>query len=337
MDIVGIGTPCIDNLSVLDALPSPNQGARIHQFSRQGGGVTATAMVAAARLGAKAGYIGVYGTCVYGRFIAEDFVYNGVDISRCVKHEGAYSDFAHILSDLKTGGRSILYHGGTTRKLAVEDLDKEYIISAKYLHLAACGLPDTAAAEWARAAGRTVVFDAGRYSDGVQNFLPKVDVFIGSEFCFDDICAKKDFCEAVRQGEANKYKSDPAANEALCRAVSALGPEIVAFTLGEKGSIVYSKTEGYFEAPGYTVPVTDTVGAGDVYHGAFIVGMVRGMSPKECAQFSNAVSAVKIGAIGGRAGIPSYKTTMDFMETGKIDRAEIDERVAYYQHRLLFG
>ena len=47
-----------------------------------------------------------------------------------------------------------------------------------------------------------------------------------------------------------------------------MGPEIVVFTFGEKGCIGMTKG-GYFELPAYKVDVVDTVGAGDVYHGAF--------------------------------------------------------------------
>ena len=79
----------------------------------------------------------------------------------------------------------------------------------------------------------------------------------------------------------------------------------------------------------------DTVGAGDVYHGAFLFGRPRADIPY-IAQFSNAVSAIKIGAIGGRAGIPSYETTLKFMETGEIDDREIKERVEHYRRWSLY-
>jgi len=316
MDIIGIGTPCMDNLSILDVLPRPNRGAAILETSRQGGGVTATAVVASARLGAQVGYVGVGGTCMYGQAIVADFAYNGVDTSRLVIHKGACSDFAYILSDLETEGRSILYRKGTTRSLTEADLDREYITSAKLLHLENCAEASVAAASWMREAGKKVVYDASSYSDAVQAFLPHIDIFIASEFYYNDYVAN---CG----GDIEKHEKN-------CRDIADKGPEVVVFTLGDKGCVGYSNAEGYFEAPGYTVPVRDTVGAGDVFHGAFLVGLARGMSMVDCARFSNAVAAIKIGTIGGRAGIPSYETTMKFMKTGIIDRTEIDARVEYY-------
>ncbi|MCL2421581.1 MAG: carbohydrate kinase family protein [Defluviitaleaceae bacterium] len=319
MDIVGIGTPCIDMISVLDKLPSPNKGSGVKDFSRQGGGVVATALAAAAQLGASVSYIGVTGTCVHGQAIREDFLYNSVDISHSVIDEGAYSHFAYVLSDLETEGRSIVYRKGSTRELNIEDIDRKFITSTNYLHLERCDEPSATAAKWMREASKKVVYDASSYSKEIEDFLPNIDVFIASEFYYD---------------ECFQSRGDYEEN---CMAIAAQGPGVVVFTLGEKGCVGYSKEDGYFEVEGCAVPVVDTVGAGDVFHGAFLFGLSKGMPIKDIAKFSCAVSAIKIGAIGGRAGIPSYNTTIKFMETGIIDRTETEERILYYQNKWLFG
>jgi len=306
-------------ISVLDKLPTPNKGSSVKDFSRQGGGVVATALVAAARLGAKVSYIGVTGTCIHGQAIREDFLYNHVDISHSVIDEDAYSPFAYILSDLETDGRSIVYRKGSARDLDIKDMDREFITRAGFLHLERCDEPSATAARWMREASKKVVYDASYYSEEVHAFLPCIDVFIASEFYYDE-CFKG-------QG----------AYEENCKAIAACGPEVVVFTLGEKGCIGYSKEKGYFEVSGYSVPVVDTVGAGDVFHGAFLFGLSKGMPIEEIAKFSCAVSGIKIGVIGGRAGIPSYSTTVKFMETGEIDKTEIGERIQYYQNKWLYA
>ena len=317
--IVGIGTPCIDMLTILNALPTPNQGARVLEVSRQGGGPVATALVTASRLGASASFIGVSGTCIHGQAIRSDFIYNQVDISHGPIHKGATSDFAYILSDMETGGRSILYRRGTVRPIMEDDLDRDFITGAAFLHLDRYDAPRALAARWMRESGKKVVFDANGYSRETHAFLPSIDVFIASEFYYNDCFP---------------YGGD---HEANCRTIAALGPEVVVFTLGAAGCIGFSKAEGYFQVKGYDVPVYDTLGAGDVYHGAFLYGLVQGMSIRDTARFSNAVAAIKIGTIGGRAGIPSYETTLRFMETGVINTEEIQARVQYYQDKWLFG
>ena len=318
VDIVGIGRPCIDMLTVVQSLPKPNSGSGILDFSRQGGGNVATAMAAAARLGASAGFIGLSGSCIHGKALREDFEYNGVDISHSATIEGMPSDFAIILSDLETRGRSIMYKGGGIRGIEVGDLDREYIASAGFLHLEGCGEPERTAAKWMREAGKKVSFDVARHSEQIDDFTPCIDIFVASEFYYEAVF-----------GDGGDYEKN-------CKAIAGRGPEIVVFTLGEKGCVGYCKSEGFFVEEAFKVDVFDTLGAGDVYHGAFLAGLAKGMGVRESARFANAVSAVKICYIGGRAGIPSGKTAKKFMETGEIDDSEIKDRVQHYKNRWLY-
>ena len=105
------------------------------------------------------------------------------------------------------------------------------------------------------------------------------------------------------------------------------------FTFGEKGCIGMTKG-GYFELPVYKVDVVDTVGAGDVYHGAFLAGLLKGYSAEYTAKLASAVSAIKCTRIGGRAGIPDLETAQHFMETGVINYTDIDARVEFYKRGI---
>ncbi|MCL2773057.1 MAG: carbohydrate kinase family protein [Oscillospiraceae bacterium] len=320
MDIVGIGRPCIDILTVVDKLPKPDSGAGILDFSRQGGGNVATAMVAAARLGAKVGMIGVTGTCIHGKAIREDFAYNNVDISQIVTVDGAPNDFAIILSDLETKGRSILYKGGGLRQIDAGDLNKDYITSANILHLeGGPGDVEITAALWMKEAGKKVAYDVANYSERIKYFTPLIDIFIASEFYY----------KAAFGADENYEKN--------CKLVSETGPEIVVFTLGKKGCVGYSKSEGFFVEEAFKVNVFDTLGAGDVYHGAFLAGLTKGFSVRETAKFANAVSAIKICYIGGRAGIPSFEVAEKFIRTGEIDDTELRQRVDYYRNKWIYS
>jgi len=53
------------------------------------------------------------------------------------------------------------------------------------------------------------------------------------------------------------------------------------------------------------VEVVDTTGAGDVYHGAYIYGLLKGWDMKTCMRFASATSALKCRVMGARAGIPT--------------------------------
>jgi len=88
---------------------------------------------------------------------------------------------------------------------------------------------------------------------------------------------------------------------------------VVVGTLGAKGCLAV--IEGKLRVfPAYPVEAVDTTGAGDVFHGAFLVGWLRGMGLEETIRFASAVSAMKCTRIGGRAGIPSYGDALAFLE-----------------------
>ena len=71
--------------------------------------------------------------------------------------------------------------------------------------------------------------------------------------------------------------------------------------------------EGFIESPGFKVAAVDTTGAGDVFHGAFIFGVLQGWEIEKICVFSNAVAALKCRRLGGRAGIPDLGEALSFL------------------------
>jgi sugar/nucleoside kinase (ribokinase family) len=59
--------------------------------------------------------------------------------------------------------------------------------------------------------------------------------------------------------------------------------------------------------------VVDTTGAGDVFHGAFLYGLLQGWEARDILQFANAVSALKCTCLGGRTGIPRIEEVWRFL------------------------
>ncbi len=93
------------------------------------------------------------------------------------------------------------------------------------------------------------------------------------------------------------------------------GPEAAVVTLGERGCAALTGS-GLLEVPGFEVDAVDTTGAGDVFHGAFIFGVLEGWDIERICIFSNAVAALKCRRLGGRAGIPNLQEALNFL--GKI-------------------
>ena len=86
-------------------------------------------------------------------------------------------------------------------------------------------------------------------------------------------------------------------------------------TLGRDGALVYA--EGRFiYSPGFVVETVDTTGAGDVFHGAFIYGLLAGWEIAQVLNFSNAMAALNCMALGARGGIRSEAEARELIRKG---------------------
>ena len=316
MDVVGIGTPYYDMVINVSKMPGLDGAAGANEAFYQGGGKVATAMAAAARLGRSAGMMAKVGENHRGQFIINDFRYNGVDTSAIiVDAPGTSSPFCLSLSEEEHKTRIFIGKEGTAGELLPEEIDYEYLGKAKYLHLENGRPASAAAALFAREHGIVTVMDADNYQEGIVKLLPCLDVFIASEFFYRDMFGNLPYEEG-------------------CRKLLEAGPSTAIVTLGSRGSVAMTAQDGFFRTESFQVPVRDTTGAGDVFHGAYIVGLLEGMDAPECARFASAVSAIKCTCFGGRTGIPNRETVQRFLETGEIDRTEAQRRLAYYRNNL---
>jgi ribokinase len=68
-----------------------------------------------------------------------------------------------------------------------------------------------------------------------------------------------------------------------------------------------------FATAAFPVPVVDTTGAGDVFHGAYLYGLLRGWDLARTAEFAGATAALKCSGLGGRAGIPRLAEVLSFL------------------------
>lgn len=314
IDVVGIGYPVMDFLIHTKTFPIPNGGGQLEEYSWGGGGKVASALVALGRLGVDSGIIGVVGDDAFGRFCIDDFNRHRVDTSRMVVDPESQTAFCICISDAETQGRSLIGRPGKLRSLTLDDLDRGYITQGKYLHLDFINPHVRQAALWAREAGVRVSIDADHYQPAIPQNYDILDIFIASEFYYNAVFSDDNY-------------------EANCRSIQEQGPDVVMFTFGERGCLgVYGSK--YFTCPAFTVDVKDTTGAGDVFHGAFLCGMLEGWDIPYTAKFSSAVSAIKCTRVGGRPGIPDRATVERFMRDGTIDYSEIDRRVVDYRNRL---
>jgi len=283
-DVVGLGTNAMDTVCVLPNFPQPHSKTHISEVRIEFGGQVATALITCTRLGLKARYIGSVGSDEWGKAqLASLNAEPNLEVQVRVV-EGAQSVFSVILLEQGVGERTILAHRDPKLKYPPAALNHDMITAGRVLHLD--GYDSEAAfqaATWARDAGMPVVMDIDKLP-GAPELLRLVDYLIAtSEFVKDP------------HELADRY-----------------GCPVVGVTRGSEGAVFLDHGR-LLESRAFKVPVVDTTGAGDVFHGAFIYGLLQNWPLPDIIRFSHATAALKCRQIGARRGIPTLKEVQKFL------------------------
>lgn len=295
-DVLGVGLNATDTLLLLPEFPPYAGKISYTQELLSPGGQVATAIVACAKLGLRAKYIGTIGDDFRGNVQRQSLEATGVDISDLIVRRECPNQTAYILIDRRTGERTVLWHRADSLRLTPADLPLDAITSTKLLHIDGYDIDAAVyASSIARAHGIPVSLDVDTVYPGFDRVLKNVDYLIASSSWPGDWT-----------GEDDPFT-------ALARLQREYGFRIAAMTLGHFGSLAYAHGHWAY-SPAFEVECVDTTGAGDVFHGAFCYAVLEHMPIQQALDLSNAAAALNCTAIGARGHIPA--------------RAEIDSLMA---------
>jgi sugar/nucleoside kinase (ribokinase family) len=295
-DILGLGAVAIDHLIYVQSFPPPNTKSDVLRSEQQGGGLTATALVAASRLGARCAYAGMLGDDDASRFAAETMQREGIDLSHVVRQPDAGPIRSVIIVGLDHATRNIFPEHPAVTGAAPNAPSAEVIRSTRVLfvdHLGVEGM--IRAATIARAAGIPVVSDVERDLPGCMDLLALVDhVVMSWEFA------------STLTGCATPADAVPALWTPMRAAV--------AVTNGEDGCYFTSDGATIAHQPAFKVRAVDTTGCGDVFHGAYCAALARGDDLPTRIRFASAAAALKATQHGGQAGAPTLEQAQRLLE-----------------------
>jgi sulfofructose kinase len=310
--VVGVGINATDTVIRLPHFPTLDSKVEITSAEVKAGGQVASAMVACQRWGLGVRYVGKVGDDAAGRFQMEEMRREGVE-AHWITAPGRASQSAFILVDEPSGERTVLWKREPGIALEPGDIQREWISGAAALLVD--GHDTTAAAQaarWAREDNIPVLADFDNRYPGVEVLLQFADFPITS----------KDFPERLT-GERELLKSLPMIFAKFkCRLTGA--------TLGRLGVLVWDGTQ-FLLCPGFRVNAIDTTGAGDIFHGAFLYGLVQGWEVKETLEFGCAAAALNCEALGARGGI------RPIAEIDKLRREGQRSEAAFEAKELLEG
>jgi len=162
--VVGIGSCGIDYFAIVPHLLGPDEKINVERIEIHAGGVTGNNLTQVARLGAKAGWLGLIGNDESGRLITRAFAEDGLDLSGIEVITGVKSTFTWIPVDVQ-GERSIYMFPNVNGKLSAEQVRTRFaghIVKARHFHTEASQLPLPPVREGMRIAheaGVRVIFD----------------------------------------------------------------------------------------------------------------------------------------------------------------------------------
>ncbi|MCX5800626.1 MAG: PfkB family carbohydrate kinase [Candidatus Eisenbacteria bacterium] len=301
VDVVGLGYTATDYLSIVPRLPEPDTKLEALCLSIQGGGPVATGLVTVRRLGLSASYVGKVGDDDFGNFMLRELEREGIDVSRVVCEKGATSQFAFIMVDETSATRTIVWTRGSVNKLKKGEADLDLVDACKCLLLDDLEVEAAIeAAKRARLANVPIVLDAGSLRDGMRELVGLCDFVVASK-------------------EFGRQFSGEAGPLAAAQRIYDETGRVSVVTAGAEGAVCVC-ANGVWRQEGFRVRAVDTTGAGDVFHGAFAAGIIKGWEIPKVLEFSCAVAAMKCRSLGGRPGIPSFVEAIAFLRRESTER-----------------
>jgi sulfofructose kinase len=296
VDLVGVGLNATDTVIPLTKYPVVGSKVEYRHATVLPGGQVATTVVACQNWGMQTRYVGKLGDDDAARLHRSEFDRMGVD-ARITTVPGGSSAQSLILVD-GDGERTVLCRRDERLVLQPDDLDREWIVNAKALHVDGYDTAAaTRAARWARDAGIPVIADLDELYPGVEDLIENIDYLIVS----------RDFpCRLMHEDDVER---------ALRQMQRKFGCLLTAATLGPDGVVAWDGKELH-SMPAYCVPVVDTTGAGDIFHAGFIYGLMQGWELGRQLDFACAAAALNCMAVGARGGIRSVEAIEELMGTG---------------------
>ena len=241
----------------------------VNYFEKHAAGTESNVTVGMVRMGYSAGWISKLGEDEFGFYIHNFLKVEGVDVSRARFEAGSSTGLYFVQRDYPIPGKSVIYYyrkGSAASRLAPDDVDLEYISSAKIFHTTgvtlalskSCMETVDIAIKTARKAGVQISFDTNirlklwtpdEARDTILPYMSATDVL------FTDLQDAE-----ILLGEADPMLA--------ARRFLTMGPQTVIIKMGDNGAYAATKNGKESMRSAYKVQVVDVTGAGDAFEAA---------------------------------------------------------------------
>jgi sugar/nucleoside kinase (ribokinase family) len=253
-------------------------------------------------LGSGVGFVSCVGSDSFGELAAARLAAAGVDVSKVSILPGRKTGLTVIMQ--RDSWRNMLTYPGTISDLRIEDVDVEYLASARHFHLSSfylqrglqAGIP--ALLKKMKSAGLTTSLDCNddpddRWEGGIRDVLRHVDIFLPNAR------------EAMRLAKTRDAQS---AAKDLAQIVP-----LVVVKIGAEGAIARRGKETW-SSPALKLQVVDPVGAGDSFNAGFLHEYLKGSDVQTCLAAGNLAGALSVTRAGGTEAFRDQQHREQFLK-----------------------
>ena len=294
--ILGFGALSVDHILYVDRPFAAGKGKVINKITDFGGNV-GTALVAVARLGGNAGFIGWLTA-------DEQADPSGAELAR---HGVAIGD-APRRADARAVHSTIIVAPDAERFIAFDD---------NVPHGTDGALADAVLA----AAGVLLIDSYATHSVGVVLRARKLGVAVVADIEWSSgeetdalLAAADHLVLPLAFGQSVTGRTQP---EEVLAALWSDTRAAVVLTDGARGAWLRQRADpALWHIPAHPVAAVDTTGAGDCFHGAYALALAEGKAPLQAAQYAGTAAAIAVTGRGGRAALPDNATCVAWMTRG---------------------
>jgi sugar/nucleoside kinase (ribokinase family) len=297
--ILCIGMPVRDLTFRVQELPARGFKVNASHFDEICGGNALNAAIGIVRLGGRASICGPMGDAreTSSRYIFDKLAHEGIDTKDIVHMPGLVTPISNIMID-PSGERTIVtFRDPELWKVQLPDTDKLLEDCAAILTENRCAEFCTDLCAEARRRGIPVVVDVDRTMSLREGLLTASSHLVFSSEALQSTAGTADDGEALKK-------------------IAKLTPSFLAGTQGPQGTLWLDENQVLQRTPAFPVHTVDTLGAGDVFHGAFALAITEKQDLREALRFASAAAALKCTRFGGAFAAPQRIEVEDLLGQG---------------------
>jgi sulfofructose kinase len=301
--ILCIGMPVRDLTFHTPSVPGRGSKENATSFDEICGGNALNGAIGIVRLGGRASICGPMGDAkeTSSRFIFEQMAHEGIETKQLIPMPGLVTPISAVMID-PSGERTIVtFRDPKLWHVKLPDFDTLLNDCDAILTESRCAEFCTELCAEAVRRGIPVIVDVDRAMSLREGLLNASTHLVFSS-------------------EPLQETADESDDGAALKKIAKLTKSFLAGTRGARGTIWLDQHGQLQETPAFPVHTVDTLGAGDVFHGAFALAVTEGQKLREALRFASAAAALKCTRFGGAFAAPQRAEVTALLGQGQPAR-----------------